>query len=82
MFGFVWSFDRHAEVVGLFLGELGELHADLFEVQAVQIRGKLWPQMRRALSASASTFAEAMVDGKATADGRASRIRGKSAAEV
>ncbi len=29
----VWAFHRHAEVVGLFLGELGELHADAFQVQ-------------------------------------------------
>ena len=30
----VGAFHRHAEVVRLFLGELGELHADAFEVQA------------------------------------------------
>jgi hypothetical protein len=32
--GFVRPFDRHAEVIGLFFGELGEFHADFFEVQA------------------------------------------------
>ncbi len=30
----VGAFDGHAEVVGLLLRELGQLHADLFEVQA------------------------------------------------
>ena len=30
----VRAFDRHAEVVGLLVGELGQLHADLLEVQA------------------------------------------------
>jgi hypothetical protein len=34
MFRLIRPFDRHAEVVGLFLGELGQLHADFFEVQA------------------------------------------------
>ena len=34
MLRFVWTFHWHAEVVGLFLGELGQLHADAFEVQA------------------------------------------------
>jgi hypothetical protein len=29
----VGAFHRHADVVGLFLGELGELHADFFQVQ-------------------------------------------------
>jgi hypothetical protein len=33
MLRFVGAFDGHAEVVGLFLGELGELHADFFQVQ-------------------------------------------------
>jgi hypothetical protein len=33
--GFVGAFKWHAEVVGLFLRKLGELHADLFEVQTV-----------------------------------------------
>ncbi|HXB59818.1 MAG TPA: hypothetical protein VNU95_09645, partial [Candidatus Acidoferrales bacterium] len=50
---FVGAFDGDAEVVGLFLREFGEFHADLFEVQTVQIHGKLWPQRRRALSAFA-----------------------------
>ena len=30
----VWAFRRHAEVVSLFLRELGELNANAFEVQA------------------------------------------------
>ena len=30
----VRAFDRHAEVVGLFVGQLGQLHADLLQVQA------------------------------------------------
>ena len=34
MLGLVGAFDGNAEVVSLFHGELGELHADLFEVQA------------------------------------------------
>jgi hypothetical protein len=41
----VWAFDRHAEVVGLFLRELGQLHADAFEVQA----GDFFVQMLRQL---------------------------------
>ena len=34
MLGFVRPFLRHAEVVGLFLGELSQLHADAVEVHA------------------------------------------------
>ena len=34
MFRFVWAVQGDAEVVGLFLGESGELHADFIEVQA------------------------------------------------
>ena len=34
MLRLVGAFHGHAEVIGLFLGELGELHADFFEVQA------------------------------------------------
>ena len=34
MLRLIRAFDGHAEVVGLFLGELGQLHADFFEVQA------------------------------------------------
>ena len=34
MFGLVVTFDWHAEVVGLGLGQLGQLHADFFEVEA------------------------------------------------
>ena len=34
MLQLIRPFDRHAEVVGLFLRELGQLHADFFEVQA------------------------------------------------
>ena len=34
MLRLVWAFGRHAEVVGLLLGELGQLHADAVEVQA------------------------------------------------
>jgi hypothetical protein len=33
MLRLVGAFGRHAEVVGLFLGELGQLHANAFEVQ-------------------------------------------------
>ena len=33
MFRFVRSFKRHANIIGLFLRELRQLHADLFEVQ-------------------------------------------------
>lgn len=32
--GFVGSFDRDAEVLGLIFGQLGELDADLLQVQA------------------------------------------------
>ena len=34
MLGLVRAIDRDAKVIGLLLGEAGELHADLFEVQA------------------------------------------------
>ena len=34
MLRLVRAFDRHAEVVGLILGELGQLRADLLEMQA------------------------------------------------
>ena len=34
MLRLVWAFWRHAEVVGLFLGELCQLHANAVEVQA------------------------------------------------
>src|SRR3546814_19512010 len=34
MLRLVRPFDRHVEVVGLFLGERGQLDADLFQVQA------------------------------------------------
>ena len=34
MLRFVWAFGRHAEVVGLFLRELGQLYADATQVQA------------------------------------------------
>ena len=34
MVRFVWIFDGHAEVIGLFLGELGQLHANFLQVQA------------------------------------------------
>ena len=34
MLRLVWAFGRHAEVVGLFLRELGQLHADAIQVQA------------------------------------------------
>ena len=34
MLRLVGAFDGHAEVVGLFLRELGQLHADFFQVQA------------------------------------------------
>jgi hypothetical protein len=33
MLRLVRTFDGHAEIVGLFFGELGELHADFFQVQ-------------------------------------------------
>ena len=33
MLRLVGAFDRHAEVVGLLFRELGELHADFFQVQ-------------------------------------------------
>jgi hypothetical protein len=42
----VWTFDGNAEVVGLLLGELGQLHADAFEVQAGDFfvdRTNVWP---------------------------------------
>lgn len=34
MLRLVRSFHRHAEVIGLVLGEFGQFHADLFQVQA------------------------------------------------
>ena len=34
MFRLIRPFHRHAEVIGLFLREFGQLHADFFEVQA------------------------------------------------
>jgi hypothetical protein len=37
--GLVWPFDRHAEISGLFLGELRQLHADAVERDDVAIAG-------------------------------------------
>ena len=34
MFRLVWPIHRHAEVIGLLLCELGQLHADAIELQA------------------------------------------------
>lgn len=34
MLRLVWAFEGHAEVVGFFLRELGQLHADAVQVQA------------------------------------------------
>ena len=34
MLGLVWAFGRHAEIISLFLRELGQLHADAIQVQA------------------------------------------------
>jgi len=33
MLGLVRSFDRHAEIIGLLLRELRQLHADLLEME-------------------------------------------------
>ena len=34
MLWLVWAFEGHAEVFGLVFGELGELHANFFQVEA------------------------------------------------
>ena len=43
MLRLVWPFRRHAEVVSLFLRQLGQLYADAFKVQA----GDLFVEMFR-----------------------------------
>ncbi len=37
MLRLVWPFHRHAEIVGLLLGKLGQFHADAVEVQASDV---------------------------------------------
>jgi hypothetical protein len=42
--GFVRAFRRHAGIVGLFLREFGQLHANVFEVQASDFFVQLFGQ--------------------------------------
>jgi hypothetical protein len=80
MLGFVRPFGRHAEVVGLFLGELSQLHADAVEVHAgdfvemfrqaidaESVRASVLPQvqLREALVGEAVALHEARMAGGA-----------------
>ena len=60
MLRLVWAFGRNAEVVGLFLRELGQLHADAFEVRA----GDFFVEMLRQTIHADWVFVAAPLDGE------------------